>query len=206
MTAIALGLAGILLGAGAVLLLKKKIFAGEYRQVDLYHQQLEARTREEAERAKKQSQLELKEEFAEWKNEYNRRQNEKVNRLNVMEKRLILKEENLDKRYANLDNKEKELKKKERDLALQEEEDAALKKQVEQLYEEQRLKLEKISGLTVQEAKEMIIRQYEAQADRGGAEGEEPADGQGGDLQRRAAHRHRARGLLLGHGHRPAVG
>jgi ribonuclease Y len=164
MTAIALGLAGILLGAGAVLLLKKKIFAGEYRQVDLYHQQLEARTREEAERAKKQSQLELKEEFAEWKNEYNRRQNEKVNRLNVMEKRLILKEENLDKRYANLDNKEKELKKKERDLALQEEEDAALKKQVEQLYEEQRLKLEKISGLTVQEAKEMIIRQYEGEA------------------------------------------
>ena len=108
--------------------------------------------------------LELKEEFADWKNEYNRKHNENVNRLNVMEKRLIQKEENLDKRYSNLDNKEKELKKKERDLDIQEEETAALKNSVNKLYEEQRLKLEKISGLTVQEAKELIIKQYEGEA------------------------------------------
>jgi ribonuclease Y len=164
MTEIALVLAGILLGGTVVLLLKKKIFAGEYRKLEIYQKQLEAKIREDMERAKKQSQLELKEEFSEWKNEYNRRQNEKVNRLNVTEKRLIQKEENLDKRYTNLENKEKELKKKEHDLALQEEEVTALKSQVNQLYEEQRLKLEKISGLTVQEAKELIIKQYEGEA------------------------------------------
>nr|MCU0236990.1 Rnase Y domain-containing protein [Acidobacteriota bacterium] len=164
MTEIALVLIGTLLGGGAVFLLKKRIFAGEFRKVDAYQKQLEARNREELERSRKQSQLELKEEFAEWKNEYNRRQNEKVNRLNATEKRLILKEENLDKRYTNLDNKEKELKKKERELDLQEEEIAALKSQVNQLHEEQRLKLEKISGLTVQEAKELIFKQYEGEA------------------------------------------
>ncbi|HEX7502737.1 MAG TPA: ribonuclease Y, partial [Acidobacteriota bacterium] len=63
-----------------------------------------------------------------------------------------------------LDNKEKELKKKERDLDIQEEEIAALKAQVGQLHEEQRLKLEKISGLTVQEAKDLIIKRYESEA------------------------------------------
>jgi ribonuclease Y len=164
MTEIALVLFGIILGGGATFFLKKKIFAGEYKKVQAYQNQLEAKTREEMERTKKQSVLELKEEFAEWKNEYNRRQNEKVNRLNVTEKRLILKEENLDKRYTNLDNKEKELKKKERDLTIQEEENAAVKADIGKLYEEQRLKLEKISGLTVQEAKELIIRQYEGEA------------------------------------------
>ncbi len=164
MTEIALVLIGIVLGAAAVLFLKKKIFAGEYRKVDAYQKQLDARNREELERTRKQSQLELKEEFSEWKNEYNRRQNEKVNRLNVTEKRLIQKEENLDKRYTNLDNKEKELKKKERDLDIQEEEIAALKAQVGQLHEEQRLKLEKISGLTVQEAKDLIFKRYESEA------------------------------------------
>jgi ribonuclease Y len=164
MTEIALVLIGTLLGGGAVFLLKKRIFAGEFRKVEAYQKQLEAKNREELERSRKQSQLELKEEFAEWKNEYNRRQNEKVNRLNATEKRLILKEENLDKRYTNLDNKEKELKKKERDLDLQEEEIGALKTQVNQLHEEQRLKLEKISGLTVQEAKDLIIKQYEGEA------------------------------------------
>ncbi len=162
--AIAMLLLGVLLGGATVFFLKKRIFAGEYRKVEAYQKQLEARNREELERGKKQSQLELKEEFAEWKNEYNRRQNEKVNRLNVMEKRLIQKEENLDKRYTNLEVKEKELKKKERDVTLEEEEVAAIKKQVSQLQEEQRLKLEKISGLSVQEAKELIIRQYEGEA------------------------------------------
>jgi ribonuclease Y len=164
MTEIALVLIGIILGAAAVFLLKKSIFAGEYRKVEAHQKQLDARNREELERTRKQSQLELKEEFAEWKNEYNRRQNEKVNRLNVTEKRLIQKEENLDKRYTNLDNKEKELKKKEHDLDIQEEEIAALKNQVGQLHEEQRLKLEKISGLTVQEAKDLIIKRYEGEA------------------------------------------
>jgi ribonuclease Y len=164
MTEIALVLIGIILGGAAVLLLKKKMFAGEYRKVEAFQKQLETRNREELDRTRKQSQLELKEEFAEWKNEYNRRQNDKVNRLNVMEKRLIQKEENLDKRYTNLDNKEKELKKKERDLDIQEEEITALKNQVSQLHEEQRLKLEKISGLTVQEAKDLIIKRYESEA------------------------------------------
>ncbi len=164
MSEIAFLLFGILLGGGAIFLLKKKIFAGEYKKVQVYKNQLEARNLEELERAKKQSLLELKEEFAEWKNEYNSRHNEKINRLNVMEKRLIQKEENLDKRYTNLENKEKELKKKERDLAIQEEENAAVKSSVNKLYEEQRLKLEKISGLSVQEAKELIIKQYESEA------------------------------------------
>jgi ribonuclease Y len=164
MTEIALLLAGIILGGGAILLFKKKIFVGEYKKVQAHQNQLEARNTEELERTKKQSTFELKEEFAEWKNEYNRRHNEKINRLNVMEKRLIQKEENLDKRYTNLDNKEKELKKKERDLTIQEEEIAAVKSSVNKLFEEQRLKLEKISGLTVQEAKELIIKQYEGEA------------------------------------------
>ncbi|MCJ7526338.1 MAG: ribonuclease Y [Candidatus Aminicenantes bacterium] len=164
MSEIAFLLFGILLGGGAIFLFKKKIFAGEYKKNQVYKNQLEARNLEELERAKKQSLLELKEEFAEWKNEYNSRHNEKINRLNVMEKRLIQKEENLDKRYTNLENKEKELKKKERDLAIQEEENEAVKSSVNKLYEEQRLKLEKISGLSVQEAKELIIKQYEGEA------------------------------------------
>ncbi|MBN2399036.1 MAG: ribonuclease Y [Candidatus Aminicenantes bacterium] len=161
---IVFGILGILLGGVAVFLLKKQIFAGEYRKIEALKIQLETRNQEEMARSKKQTMLEMKEEFADWKNEYNRKHNENINRLNVMEKRLIQKEENLDKRYSNLDNKEKELKKKERELDLQEEETAVLKNKVNKLYEEQRLKLEQISGLTVQEAKELIIKRYEGEA------------------------------------------
>ncbi len=156
--------AGLLLGGALLLLFRRQIFSGNYRRLEELKQDLLRKNQEAAENQKKQISLELKEEFANWKNEYNRHQSERVNKLNVMEKRLLQKEENLDQRYINLDNKEKELKKKERELTQHEEEIVQEKAKLNKLVEEQRLKLEKISGLTVQEAKEMIIKQYESEA------------------------------------------
>ncbi len=155
---------GIFSGIVAIFLLKRSLFSGEYRKLEFLEAELVRKNQDAVEKQKKQISLELKEEFAGWKNEFNHKQNERTNKLNVLEKRLIQKEENLDKRYINLDNKEKELKKKERDLMLQEEEISVLKEKVSKLHEEQRQKLEKISGLTVPEAKELIIKQYESEA------------------------------------------
>ena len=79
-----------------------------------------------------------------------------------MEKRLIQKEENGQALHQPGQQGEG-IKKKERDLDIQEEETAVLKKEVNKLYEEQRLKLEKISGailLSRQKVKELIIKQY----------------------------------------------
>jgi len=155
---------GIGTGFGIFLLFKKKIFAGEYERVSLLKQELEEKSRCEFEDFKKKITVELKEEFIGWKNEYNQKQAHKANRVNEMEKRLIQREENLDRRYINLDNKEKEIKRKEKDLHYQEEELAALKTKLSSMHEEQRIKLEQISGMTAQEAKEMIIKQFESEA------------------------------------------
>ncbi|MDQ1351984.1 MAG: ribonucrease [Acidobacteriota bacterium] len=154
------------LGAGAVIpfLLKKKIFAGEYRELEKGKKDIEARYAEDCENHKKKISNELKDEFAEWKNEYNKKQNHKTNRLNEMERRLIQREENLDRRYTNMDNKEKELKKKEKDLHYQEEELNALKTKVNAIYEEEKARLLKIAGMTMEEAREVIIKQCESEA------------------------------------------
>ncbi len=136
----------------------------ELHKLEFQRSELENKTQREIENQKKQVMIELKEEFANWKNEYNRKQSERVNKLNATEKRLIQKEENLDKRYINLDNKEKELKKMERDVALMEEESSAVRAKVDQLFDEQRLKLEAISGMSAGEAKAEIIHQVEAEA------------------------------------------
>lgn len=143
---------------------KKKIFAGEYKKVEVFKKELEAQNAAKYEEYKSKISLELKEEFIGWKNDYNRKNSQRSNKLNEMEKRLVQREENLDRRYINLDNKEKEIKRREKDLSYKEEELAALKKKLNQTYEEQRIKLEKISGLTAQEAKDMIIKQYESEA------------------------------------------
>ncbi|MCK4836442.1 MAG: ribonuclease Y [Candidatus Aminicenantes bacterium] len=157
-------LAGVIGGILLFFLFKKRMFAGEYKKIKSLEIELEEKNKQEVENYKKKINIDLKEEFANWKNEYNKKQNAKISKLNETERRLIHKEENIDRRYANLDNKEKELKKKERDIYYQEEELKTLKNKLSNTYEEERKKLEKISGMTVQEAKDMIIKKYESEA------------------------------------------
>ena len=155
---------GVLAGAGILLSIKKKKFAAEYTRINQLEKEIKEKYEVEFEDHKKKITVDLKEEFADWKNEYNRKQSQKANRLNEMERRLIQREENLDRRYINLDNKEKEIKKKEKDVSLQEEELAALKEKLTATYEEEKLRLQKISGMTTQEARELIIKQCESEA------------------------------------------
>jgi len=161
---IALTLVGIGIGFVVFLLLKQKILSGDYHKIELLKSQLHSESNAQLEDKKNRITIELKEEFANWKNEYNRKQTVKSNRLNEMERRLIQREENLDRRYTNLDNKEKELKRKEKDLQYQEEELNALRTKLSKSNDEQRELLEKIAQMTVQEAKDLIIKRYESEA------------------------------------------
>lgn len=161
---IALFIIGLFVGFMFFLLLKKKIFAGEYEKIAFLKTELMEKSKSELETKKKHLSAELKEEFINWKNEYNRKQSTKSNRLNEMERRLIQREENLDRRYINMDNKEKEIKRKEKDLHYLEEELNALKTKLNASYEEQKALLEKIAGMTAEEAKDLIIKQYESEA------------------------------------------
>jgi ribonuclease Y len=161
---IVLFIIGIFVGFMVFLLFKKKIFAGEYEKIAFLRVELTEKTKIEIEAKKKQLNIELRDEFINWKNEYNRKQSAKVNRLNEMERRLIQREENLDRRYINLDNKEKEINRKEKDIHYQEEELNALKTKLNNSVEEQKALLEKIAGLTAEEARREIIKQYESEA------------------------------------------
>jgi len=156
-----IGMAG---GFFTCLLLKKKIMAGEYEKLDIIKKDLEEKTRCETDNFTKKLTIDMREEFANWKNEYNQKNAFKVNRLNDMEKRLNQREENLDRRYINLDNKEKENKRKEKDLQYQEEELNVLKIKLSRSQEEQKELLEKISGMTAEEAKTVLIQQLESEA------------------------------------------
>lgn len=161
---IVLTLVGLGVGFGICLALKKKLLAGDYRKLELVEAELRNKADQELDGKKKRLTIELKEEFVNWKNDYNKKQSAKTNRLNEMERRLLQREENLDRRYINLDNKEKELKRKEKDLQYQDEELKVLETKLNHSYEEQKALLEKISGMSVQEAKDMIIKQYESEA------------------------------------------
>ncbi|MCP5048012.1 MAG: ribonuclease Y [bacterium] len=159
---ISLTLLGICAGFGIFLVFKRKILNREYQKIELLKTELSEKSGQEIETEIKRLTLQLKEEFSQWKTDYNQSQEEKVSRLNEREHRLLQREENLDRRYLNLDNKEKDINVKEKDLHSREEQLEVLKTQLDRGREEQKALLEKISGMTVEEAKEMIIRQYES--------------------------------------------
>lgn len=110
-----------------------------------------------AETAKKETLVEAKEEALRVKNEAERELKERRNDLQRLERRAMQKEENLDKKLDNLDKKEELLNKK-----IKENED--LKEEIEKIKQEQIDMLQKISQMTVEEAKNSLLNKIESEA------------------------------------------
>ncbi|MGQ9618153.1 MAG: ribonuclease Y [Candidatus Aminicenantia bacterium] len=117
--------------------------------------------RMEAENIKREAGEEAKDRYNFLKNELERQNKERKNRLNELERRLIQKEENLERRASHLDAKEREMSRRERELSLKEREIAEIKKRYESVLEEARRELERLSGLTADDAKKLILQKVE---------------------------------------------
>jgi ribonucrease Y len=104
----------------------------------------------ESESLKKETLLEAKEEMLHLKNEAERENRERRSEVQKMEKRVIKKEELLEKKSELIEKKEDILSKK-----IKEVEDKKAK--IDSLYEEQVLELERLSGLTSEEAKQLLL-------------------------------------------------
>jgi ribonucrease Y len=111
----------------------------------------------EAEAKKRELLLETKDELLKERNQQEKEHRERRAELQRLERRLLQKEENLDKKTDVLERQGQGLSNRERELAEKEEQ---INRQHEQLQQE----LERISGLTADEAKRMIIDSLENEA------------------------------------------
>ena len=107
-----------------------------------------------AEAKKREALLEAKEENLKTKNELDKEVKERRAELQHYEKRVLQKEENLDKKQESLERKEESLQARESNLAKKSQE-------VENLYQQGVAELEKISGLTSEQAKELLLQTIE---------------------------------------------
>ena len=111
----------------------------------------------ESKNIKREKLLEVKDEWYKKKTEFDKEVNQKRQKLSQLEKQLQTREENSEKKFDLILQKERENKKYESELN---EEKKIIEKRTEEinrLEEEQNLKLEKISGLTSEEAKKMLM-------------------------------------------------
>ena len=107
-----------------------------------------------AETKKREALLEAKEENLKAKNEFERESKERRAELQRYEKRVISKEENIDRKTEALEKKDAKLSVKEAELD-------KIKKEVEEFHSKQLQELEKISGLTSEQAKEYLLKSVE---------------------------------------------
>ena len=101
--------------------------------------------------------LEAKEEIHKTRTENEKEIKERRTELNKQERRLQQKEESLDKKLDNYERKEEEIRKRQQAIAATQEEINLVKKSQLEM-------LEKISGLTQEEAKTFIIKNMETEA------------------------------------------
>ena len=107
-----------------------------------------------AENKKREATVEAKEEILKARNEFEKEVKDRRNELQRQENRLNQKEENLDRKTENMERKEEQLSARSAQLERDKEE-------IETLKQSQLEALERISGLTTEEAKRYLIEQME---------------------------------------------
>ncbi|WP_370862993.1 ribonuclease Y [uncultured Clostridium sp.] len=108
------------------------------------------KAKREAEATKKESILEAKEEVHKLRNDLDRDSRERRNEIQRLERRLLQREESLDKKSDLLEKKEETINKRMQEVDQVEE-------NIQQLYVKRREELERISNLTTEEAKEILL-------------------------------------------------
>ncbi len=135
---------------------RKKIAEAEIGSAEEKAKRIIADAQKAAEGKKREALVEAKEEIHKNRVEYEKEVRERRNEINRQERRIQQKEETLDKKTEALEQKEEQLAKKNRELDGQKEE-------VKKLKDTQIELLEKISGLTAEEAKEYLLKNIESE-------------------------------------------
>ena len=140
--------------AAIVITYRKKISEAKIGSAEDKAREIIDEALKNAESRKREALLEAKEEALKAKNEFEKESRERRAELQRMEKRVINKEESVDRKAEALEKKENALSHKE----------SALDKQrvkVEEMQAKQLQELERISGLTSEQAKEYLLKTVE---------------------------------------------
>ncbi len=146
--------AGIGIGIATGIALRKKTAEREIGSAEAEATRLINEAIRSGESRKKEMLLEAKDEIHKSRTEYEKEVKERRAELSKQERRLQQKEETLDKKAENFERKEEELAKKLETLA-------QTQSEVEQLKQLQFRELEKISGLTQEQAKQFLLQSVE---------------------------------------------
>ena len=144
----------VLIGLGVGYLLRRNIAEGKLNKAETEAARIVADGERLAESKKKEALLEAKEEIHKLRADVDKENRDRRNELQRLERRILQKEEQLDKKLDSIERKEESLHHKERNLEKAEE-------KIEVLHQQQMEELERISSLTFDEAKQILLTKVE---------------------------------------------
>ena len=136
--------------------LRKKVAESKIEGAEKEAKRLVDLAKIEAENMKKEEIFKAKEEIMNSRKELDQEIKERRGEIQKQEARIIQKEENLERRSESFDQKEREIEQTRNDLEIRSQE-------LESLYEKEMEELQKITGLSKEEAKERLLSEMERQ-------------------------------------------
>jgi ribonuclease Y len=156
---------GVLLG----FLLRQRLFKNRQASSEMLSARIVDEAKKESETIKKEAVIQAKENLLKVKTEFEKDTRERKSELENLEKRIRSKEENLDKRIDQLSQKEANFESRDKSLVNKESAFNEKQEKLHRMIEEQKQKLEKIAGISSEEAKNYLIQSMEAEAKRDAA-------------------------------------
>ncbi len=144
----------VIVGAGGGYMARKQQAEGKIGSAEEEAKRIVADAESKGEAKKKEALLEAREEIQRQRQELDRDTKERRGEISRQERRLSQKEENLDRKLEALEKKEETLIQRDEELIKERETIAAL-------HEKQKAELERISNLTSEEAKAMLMSETE---------------------------------------------
>ncbi|MBU1061405.1 MAG: ribonuclease Y [Candidatus Omnitrophica bacterium] len=140
----------------------RKIFSEKHlREVEERAKKLLENSKKEFENRKKELELESKDLKFRMRSDFERETKDRRQELVTLEKRLVQKEENIDRKVDILDKKDKDISRREQLLVNREKSIEDKQNELSRLVLEERQKLQRISGLSVDEAKKLFLQRIE---------------------------------------------
>ncbi|MBB6444199.1 ribonuclease Y [Bacillus benzoevorans] len=161
MTAIISILLGLIVGVVVGYFYRKSIAEAKIAGAQHAAEQIIEDAKRDAETLKKEALLEAKDEIHKLRNEAEREIRDRRNELQKQENRLLQKEENLDRKDETLDKREALLEKRDDSLNKRQQHIEEMESKVDEIVRTQQAELERISGLTRDEARAIILERVE---------------------------------------------
>lgn len=127
------------------------------RDLELEAENVREMARREAETIKKEAELQAKDTLLKLRQDFEQDTKQRREELVVSEKRILIKEENVEKRLDFLDKKEKDITSRQEQIKTKESEVAVKADDLNKLIAQEKETLHKISNLSREEAKQMLL-------------------------------------------------